>query len=55
MDAISFVFAALIVAGILFFGAALVYELVYRLRDASYPAEVQLRRADLGRYPHWDR
>jgi hypothetical protein len=50
----SFAFAILILFGILFFFGALAFEIFYRLRNRAFTPAMQLRRADLGRYPHWE-
>jgi|GEM_PF-4940157 hypothetical protein len=52
---VSFAFAILILAGILFFFGVLAFEIFYRLRNRAFTPATQMRRADLGRYPHWER
>lgn len=55
MTVISLAFGIILLLGLLFFVGALVFEAVYRLRDRLFSPELQLRRADLGRYPYWQR
>jgi hypothetical protein len=51
----SLAFGIMLMLGILFFVGALLFEAVCRLRDRFFTPEMQLYRADLGRYPHWQR
>lgn len=53
MTVISFVFGLLLLGGLLFFAAVVMYELVCRLRDRAFTPEQQLQRAGLGNYPTW--
>ena len=55
MTVISIAFGIVLLLGLLFFAAALVFEAANRLRDRLFSPEIQLRRADLGHYPYWRR
>lgn len=55
MTAISVAFGIILLLGLLFFVGVLVFEAANRLRDRRFSPQMQLRRADLGRYPYWQR
>lgn len=50
---LSVILAVGILVALMLAGAVVLFELLSRVRDRLYSPEMQLKRADLGKYPHW--
>ncbi len=55
MPAISFFLAAAVLLVMGFFVFALLFEVFQRIRLHRMAPSLQIARADLGRYPHWEK
>lgn len=55
MPVLSFLLAAAVLFVIAFFVFALCFEVVQRIRLHKMAPALQIARADLGRYPHWEK
>lgn len=55
MPVLSFLLAAALLFVIGFFVFALLYEIIQRVRLHRMSPSLQIARADLGRYPHWQK
>jgi hypothetical protein len=55
MPVLSFLLAAAVLLVIGFFVFALLYEIFQRIRLSRMSPSLQIARADLGRYPHWEK
>ena len=53
MTVLSMLLAVIILAALVLSGAVVLFELLSRVRDRWYSPEMQLKRAGLGKYPHW--